>query len=282
MRPDSYSLNPYEVLGIPSNASIAEIQAAYRQHALRWHPDRNPNDEYAMRMMQRVNAAWAILKEEQSRSAYDRWERGEERSASGPQAWRRPRADSAPGREWYRPPSSSAACPRCQRFNEPESDHCTACGFRMADIKQPDADTISKTDQPGGFGVRLVASLVDLAAVYGLLFGFLLSMNLPIFDQVDFDKALPPPMPMVSLILLTCAYFTFTVSLGGSTIGKWFSKVKVVRVDGSKVGLGRAFVRFWFTVVSLLLLGIGFFVIAFRRDKRGLHDLVCDTKVVYR
>ena len=62
MRPDSFSLNPYEVLGVPPNASTAEIQVAYRQHALRWHPDRNPNDEYAMRMMQRVNAAWTILK----------------------------------------------------------------------------------------------------------------------------------------------------------------------------------------------------------------------------
>ena len=85
MRRESFSLNPYEVLGVSPNASNKEIQAAYRQHALRWHPDRNPTDDYAMRMMQRVNAAWAILKDEHSRSAYDRWERGGcLHTASGP------------------------------------------------------------------------------------------------------------------------------------------------------------------------------------------------------
>ena len=87
MRPGSFSLNPYEVLGVSPNASNEEIQVAYRQHALRWHPDRNPNDEYSMRMMQRVNAAWSILKDEESRAAYDRWERGEANTASGPDAW---------------------------------------------------------------------------------------------------------------------------------------------------------------------------------------------------
>ena len=34
--------------------------------------------------------------------------------------------------------------------------------------------------------------------------------------------------------------------------------------------------------ISFLILGIGFLMIAFRKDKRGLHDLICDTKVVYR
>ena len=72
-------MNPYEVLGVSQDASYAEIQAAYRQHALRWHPDRNANDDYAYRMMLRVNAAWEILKDGESRAAYDRWEQSGER-----------------------------------------------------------------------------------------------------------------------------------------------------------------------------------------------------------
>ena len=101
MRPESFSLNPYEVLGISTDASIDEIQVAYRQHALRWHPDRNPNDDFSMRMMQRVNAAWTILKDEDNRAAYDPMGARGSKLSSGPQTWRRPHADSPPGGEWY-------------------------------------------------------------------------------------------------------------------------------------------------------------------------------------
>merc|ERR550525_231562 len=33
--------NPYDVLGIPRGASLAEAKTAYRKESLRWHPDRN-------------------------------------------------------------------------------------------------------------------------------------------------------------------------------------------------------------------------------------------------
>ena len=56
----------------------------------------------------------------------------------------------------------------------------------------------------------------------------------------------------------------------------------MVRNDGSKVGIGRAFARYLCYTISFLILGIGFLMILFRPDKRGLHDLICDTKVVYR
>lgn len=132
MRPESYSLDPYEVQGVSDNASTAEIQAAYRQHALRWHPDRNPNDEYAMRMMQRVNVAWTILKDEHSRAAYDRWDLEEASTYSGPEAWTHRSPEPSPGGEWYSsPPSSATACPRCSTTNESHSRYCYSCGLNL-------------------------------------------------------------------------------------------------------------------------------------------------------
>ena len=185
MRRESFSLNPYEVLGVSPNASSKEIQAAYRQHALRWHPDRNPNDEYAMRMMQRVNAAWAILKDEYSRSAYDRGERGGcKYSWSRPEAWEPPASGphrlAGSGTTRHRLRQSSTACSRCNSVNEPKVPiSCYSCGLsllmkrgnlnkvgRLSDsAPQYDASNNSKTGQLAGFWIRLVASLIDAGAV---------------------------------------------------------------------------------------------------------------------
>jgi uncharacterized RDD family membrane protein YckC len=56
----------------------------------------------------------------------------------------------------------------------------------------------------------------------------------------------------------------------------------VVRTDGSRVGIGRALARYLAYVPSAIILGGGFLMIAWRQDKRGLHDLICDTVVIRR
>ena len=291
MRPESFSLNPYEVLGVSPNASNEEIQAAYRQHALRWHPDHNPNDEYALRMMQRVNAAWTILKDENSRAAYDRWERGDANTASGPDAWEQPASGPQPGSEWYSHPPSSAACPRCQRFNELGSVYCYSCGYPLDEANQQNRSNNSESghgsgygvgsdsgfDRPGGFWARLVAYLVDMACLYGLIIAFAIFVAVP-QDSYSISSV------AVSWIVLAVAilYFPVLMTTWSTTLGKRIFGLYVVRNDGSKIGFCRAFARSLCYNISGLIFGIGFLMIAFSEDKRGLHDLICDTKVVYR
>lgn len=292
MRPDSFSLNPYEVLGVSANASTAEIQAAYRQHALRWHPDRNPNDEYSMRMMQRVNAAWAILKDEHSRAAYDRWERDETRSASGPQTWRRPHADSPPGGEWYRPPPPSViSCPRCNSTNEESSIYCYSCGYPFEEARSRqrsqssssapghNADTNPRSGLPAGFRQRLRAYVTDSIIALALAMAFTLTL----MGQLGMHDVPVIGGPFGWLFLaLPLLYFTVPVAAWSTTLGKLLFGLRVVRNDGSKIGIGRAFCRHLCYSISFLILGIGFLMVGLREDKRGLHDLICDTKVVYR
>ncbi|GLB40332.1 putative protein folding [Lyophyllum shimeji] len=55
---------PHEVLGIPATAGIAEIRQAYRQMALKWHPDRHVHDEdrnYLMNRFAEVTSAYQAL-----------------------------------------------------------------------------------------------------------------------------------------------------------------------------------------------------------------------------
>lgn len=64
----------YDILGIPSTATPAEIKSAYRKLALRWHPDKNPdNKTTAEKMFQTISEAYEVLSDEEARAKYDRY-----------------------------------------------------------------------------------------------------------------------------------------------------------------------------------------------------------------
>lgn len=60
----------YEILDVDWQASLSEIKSAYRKQSMRWHPDRNPGLDVTA-MMQDVNEAYAILKDESKRERYN-------------------------------------------------------------------------------------------------------------------------------------------------------------------------------------------------------------------
>jgi hypothetical protein len=62
--------NYYSILGLPDTASGEAIKRAYRQLALRYHPDKNPSREAEERFKE-INAAYAVLGDAASRRAYD-------------------------------------------------------------------------------------------------------------------------------------------------------------------------------------------------------------------
>ena len=62
----------YEILGIAKTAAVEEIKSAYRKSALKWHPDRNPeNKEEAEVRFRECTEAYSVLSDSQKRQIYD-------------------------------------------------------------------------------------------------------------------------------------------------------------------------------------------------------------------
>ena len=75
----------YEVLGVAKGAGDGEIKSAYRKLALKYHPDRNPDDPNAEEQFKEASEAYSVLSDAQKRAAYDRFgHAGLQGAAGGP------------------------------------------------------------------------------------------------------------------------------------------------------------------------------------------------------
>lgn len=83
-------------------------------------------------------------------------------------------------------------------------------------------------------------------------------------------------------ILLCLTNFFILPAVGGQTIGKMLTGIRIVKSNGSGVSFGTILIRhllgYFLTVITF---GLGFLLSVFGRNGRALHDLVAGTIVVY-
>jgi molecular chaperone DnaJ len=72
VRREWFDKDYYAVLGVPKNASAAEIKKAYRKLAQKHHPDAKPGDKESEDRFKEISAAYDVLGDEEKRAAYDR------------------------------------------------------------------------------------------------------------------------------------------------------------------------------------------------------------------
>ncbi len=73
----------YEVLGVSKQASKDELKKAYRKMALKYHPDKNPDDKEAEEKFKEAASAYEVLSDDDKRSRYDRFGHAGVGGASG-------------------------------------------------------------------------------------------------------------------------------------------------------------------------------------------------------
>ncbi len=199
----------------------------------------------------------------------------------------------------------------------PETNYCSECGRRVAgeelarfgdrlvcpNCKNAYAQKLREGVAPagfvryGGFWLRLVAVFIDgiiLAIPMGILQTVLFAaLGISMARMTPNPNATPEEVllalaPMFGMIglsalfgtVLGCTYETFFLVKFGATPGKMAVGVKVVRPDGSKLQTGRAIGRYFAKMLSAMILYIGYIMAGFDTQKRALHDMICDTRVI--
>lgn len=79
--PNPQSDDYYKVLGIGRDATDAELKKAFRKLAIKYHPDKNPDDKRAEEFFKNIAEAYDVLSDPQKRAAYDRFGKDGARAA---------------------------------------------------------------------------------------------------------------------------------------------------------------------------------------------------------
>jgi uncharacterized RDD family membrane protein YckC len=128
-----------------------------------------------------------------------------------------------------------------------------------------------ETVKNAGLGIRLAAAAIDLAIMAGPIVAGVVYYLIINGKEV---ANIPALVLMFVVVVLWKKY--------GATPGKMILGLKIISNDLQPLTYGQAIGRYFGYVLSSLLLFGGFIMIAFRKDNRGLHDILANTRVVYK
>lgn len=142
-------------------------------------------------------------------------------------------------------------------------------------------------ERKAGFWIRLAAWIADLACLFLIIIAltFVALTTIYLGGQLggeinDLVIALAGYTSATIVLFSGVVYFTIFVGSCGQTPGKMLFHLKVVRVNGQEITYGEAFLRSLYWMLSLLLFGLGFLMIAWTRHKRAMHDMLAGTSVI--
>ena len=200
-------------------------------------------------------------------------------------------------------------CTNCGRSLMPTMRICPECGNKRFSAMPP---AITKSANPtpvmhvgqkasyinqnaaspttpkfAGFWFRTLASIID-GVLCQLLIIFIVA---PIGFSLGLQLADSYSLSEIEMIgygtgfvlggLIQWLWFTVAESSKWqATIGKKMVGLKVTGEIGERISFGKANGRYWSKILSTLILGVGFLMVAFTEKKQGLHDKIAGTLVI--
>ena len=119
---------------------------------------------------------------------------------------------------------------------------------------------------PAGFWIRFLAVIIDMIILLPVSFGLVMVGDPGIIGLI--------------FGLFYQIYLPTSDMMG--TPGKYVVGLKITDDLGNRISIGKAVVRYIGYIVSAIVLYIGFIMVGFTENKRGLHDMIASTRVTYK
>ncbi len=129
-----------------------------------------------------------------------------------------------------------------------------------------------------GFWLRFFAWIIDKIVIAGLM--SVITAVLGVFVHGFFNSPSSWSYDLLALVVGWLYYALMESSSYQATLGKMALDLKVTDLDKKPVSFLRASARFFGKILSGMILGIGFLMIAFTEKKQGLHDKLAGCLVI--
>ena len=146
----------------------------------------------------------------------------------------------------------------------------------MSELQINTTQNVKISFNAAGAGERLLAFIIDTAIKIGYM--LVLNWTFGAFDNMDewsqiaINTVLSFPVMFYTLVLESF--------LQGQTIGKRVMKIRVVKIDGYQASFSDYVVRWFFRIVDVYILGLGFFIMLFNKKTQRLGDMAAGTAVI--
>jgi len=177
---------------------------------------------------------------------------------------------------------STPETPRARPAPRPLALDGVPDGLRGADahLRDSESDDREGAGEDAGLAQRAFALVVDLSVLL-LIDVVVVYLTMEICGITIADLSIVPKGPLLAFLLLQNLGYLVVFTVGGQTLGKMATGIRVVAVDDdAAVDVGRALKRTLAWLVLLVPAGLGFISAVFGRHHRGLHDRFAGTRVV--
>ena len=146
----------------------------------------------------------------------------------------------------------------------------------MPELQINTTQNVIITYTAAGAGERLLAFIIDMVIKVGylMILGSIFDVfeNMDEWSQIGINTILSLPVIFYTLIL--------ELFLDGQTLGKKALSIRVVKIDGYQASIPDYVIRWFFRIVDIYILGLGFFFIAFSKKSQRIGDIVAGTAVI--